>query len=157
MFQHITIVLQQGLDVIVHILVQQVDLMHLLVFSNSIKEELWRLDIVQTRVVRICTGVVCLSPVCAPQVETREIPLGSRQKQLHATYQVNLRGQKQKHPATQTSSSDKQRESWLAEISSLDRLENQLQRIQGWIIRNQMLYYCGLYFHYRNWRFLKFI
>ena len=69
-----------------------------LVYGSAAASVLAKLDVVQASALRICTGAVRSSPVCALQVVTGEMPLGVRRRQLQANYWVNLMGQQPNHP-----------------------------------------------------------
>ena len=67
---------------------------------------------------QICTGAVRSSPVCSLQVETGEMPLCLRRKQLQANYWVSLMGQRDDHPVKITI-----QESWEREVARLPSFE----------------------------------
>lgn len=85
-----------------------------MVYGSAAKSVLARLDIIQTKALRICTGAMRSSPVCSLQVETGEMPLCLRRKQLQANYWVNLMGQRCDHPVKITIQT-----SWEREVASL--------------------------------------
>ncbi len=69
------------------------------VYASAAKSVSARLNIVQSQALRMCLGAVRTSPVCAIQVEAREMPLWLCRKQLMVNYWINLRGFKGNHPA----------------------------------------------------------
>lgn len=62
------------------------------VYGSAAQSTLAKLDIVQARALRICTGATKLTPVRALLVEAGETPLSLRRKKLVVNYIVKLKG-----------------------------------------------------------------
>ncbi len=69
-----------------------------MVYGSAAKAVLTRLDVIQTKALRLCLGGAKTSPVCALQVEAGEKPLDIRRKQLLVNYWINLKGHGDGHP-----------------------------------------------------------
>ncbi|XP_055499259.1 uncharacterized protein LOC129701820 isoform X1 [Leucoraja erinacea] len=70
-------------------------------YGSASKSVLSELDKVQAEALRICIGGVRTSPVCALQVETGEMPLRLRRRQLMANYWLSLKDHGENHPTKQ--------------------------------------------------------
>ena len=57
-----------------------------------------KLDVLQAKALRVCSGAVGTTPIPALQVSMGEMPLDLRRDQLMANYWVNLRGHGDSHP-----------------------------------------------------------
>lgn len=65
-------------------------------YMSAAESNLKRLDVLQARALRICSGSFKTSPVSSIQVEMGEMPL--RRVKLMMAYWVNLQGQNELHP-----------------------------------------------------------
>lgn len=71
-------------------------------YGSAARNHLKKLDVLQAQSLRVCCGAFKSTPVSALQVQTEEMPLELRRKQLIMNYWINLQGQANDHPAKQT-------------------------------------------------------
>ena len=69
-----------------------------MVSEVTISALLRKLDVIQAKALRVCSGAFKSSPVPALQVEMGDMPLELRRKQLMGNYWANLRGHSESHP-----------------------------------------------------------
>ncbi len=72
------------------------------VYGSAGETYLRKLDNIQHRVLRLCTGAIRTTPIAALQVEIGEMSLEMRRVQLSVNYWVNLQGHSQEHPTLDT-------------------------------------------------------
>ena len=69
-----------------------------IVYGSAAVSLLRKLDVIQAKALRVCSGAFKSSPVPALQVEMGEMPLELRRKHLMGNYWANLRGHSESHP-----------------------------------------------------------
>ena len=70
-----------------------------LAYGSACKTVLTKLNVVQAKALRICSGALRSSPIPALQVENVEMPLALRRVKLGLQYRAKLRGSGPKYPA----------------------------------------------------------
>ena len=68
------------------------------VYGSAAQTHLRKLDVLQAKALRVCSGAVKSTPVPALQVAMGEMPLDLRRDQLMANYWVSLKGHGASHP-----------------------------------------------------------
>ena len=69
-----------------------------IVYGSAAVSLLKRLDVIQAKALRVCSGAFRSTPVCALQIELNEMPLELRRKQLIGNNWASLQGQSESHP-----------------------------------------------------------
>ncbi len=72
-----------------------------LVYGAAAKTNLTRLDVVQAKALRVCSGAFCSTPIPALLVEMEETPLGLRRRKLALNYVAKIHGHEKVHPGKQ--------------------------------------------------------